>query len=95
MAKSSTVAIISSCGPNQGGHEFEKLGHGVFTSHLIAALAGPADINSDKPVSAEELVTFLEWPVERYVRDNTVGESQKPALVCGSKAAGAVLTRVK
>ncbi len=95
LTENASVATVSSCGASQGGHEFEKLGHGVFTSQLIKALAGPADIDADKAVSAEELVTFLEWPVERYVRDNTIGQLQKPALACTEKAAGTVIVRIK
>ena len=95
LTKSKSVATISACGPDQGGHEAEELGNGVFTSQLAEALAGPADINTDKIISAEEAVTFLEWPIERYVRDNTVGQSQKPALVCDKKVAGATLVKIK
>jgi hypothetical protein len=97
IAGSRTVTIISSCGPNQGGHEFKELGHGVFTSKLLERLAGKSliDINRDKSVTAEEIVTDLDWRVQRFVRDNTVGQSQEPALVGDKKLAGSVIFRLK
>ena len=95
LANSADVAILSSCGPDQSGHEFDDLSHGVFTSKLLESIEGPADINADKVVSVMELVTYLEWPVERYVRDNTVGQSQKPAVVCDAETAGAGLVKIK
>lgn len=94
LANSATIATISACGTNQGGHEFEKLGHGIFTARLLEALKGAADIDGDGAVTVEEAATYLEWPVERYVRDNTVGQSQKPTLICGEKAGRAVLFKL-
>jgi hypothetical protein len=95
LRDSSSVVTLCSCGPNQGGYEFKALGHGVFTARLLEALAGQGDINEDKTVSAEEAVTFIEWPVERYVRDNTVGQSQKPVLLGNKDVAGKAVLRLK
>jgi uncharacterized caspase-like protein len=95
LSKSTSIATILACGPAQTGHEFDALAHGVFTFHLLEALAGQADINSDKVTAADEIVTFLEWPVERYVRDNTVGHAQKPTLMCDKAAAAAAVVRTR
>jgi hypothetical protein len=40
-------------------------------------------------------VTKIDWDVQRYVRDNTVGQSQEPVLVCDKKRAGAVIFKLK
>jgi hypothetical protein len=95
LRDSSSVATLCCCGPDQGGHEFKELGHGIFTAKLLEALAGPGDMNEDKTVSAEEAVTFIEWPVERYVRDHTVGQSQKPVLLGGKDVAAKAVLRLK
>jgi hypothetical protein len=92
---SKSVAALCCCGPDQGGHEFKELGHGVFTAKLLDALTGTGDMNEDGTVSAEEAVAFLEWPVERYVRDHTVGQSQKPVLLGGKEVAGKAILRLK
>ncbi len=95
LKESSSVVTLCCCGPDQGGYEFKELGHGIFTARLLEALAGQGDINEDKTVSAEEAVTFMEWPVERYVRDHTVGQSQKPVLLGGKDVSGKALLKLK
>jgi len=97
LVKSEAVTTISSCSANQGGHEFEDLGHGIFTFQLIEALKADAqiDINRDKAVTAEEIVTYLDWRVQRYVRDHTEAQSQKPTLACSDKLSGGVLLKLK
>jgi hypothetical protein len=95
LTKSQSVALVCSCGPGQGGHEFKELGHGVFTSYVIQYLPGGADINRDKSITVTELVTKIDWDVQRYVRDNTVGQSQEPVLICDKKRAGAVIFKLK
>ncbi|MGE0707287.1 MAG: SUMF1/EgtB/PvdO family nonheme iron enzyme [Planctomycetota bacterium] len=53
------AAVFTSTGENQLAAEDAQSGHGVFTSSLLAALRGAADVDDDGSVSAAELGAFL------------------------------------
>jgi len=58
---------------------------------MLEKLKGDADINRDKKITVEELMTRVDWDVQRYVRENTVGQAQKPTLLGSKKLSGTVL----
>jgi hypothetical protein len=60
---------ITSTGPNEPAQEWEALGGGLFTHHLLSALRGAADRDSDGRVSLFE--------AHSYVYEQTVSASLK------------------
>lgn len=58
-SRAGASAIIAS-GPGEFSREGQRWGgHGVFTKHLIDALAGGADLNGNGLIAADELFDFL------------------------------------
>lgn len=55
--------------------EIEDLGHGLFSSFMLQGLAGAADTNRDRQVSATELQRFVAERVERIA--NLEGSDQR------------------
>jgi tetratricopeptide (TPR) repeat protein len=54
------LAIILANGPGEFSREGQRWGgHGVFTKHLVEAIAGGADRNNDSSVTAEEAFEYL------------------------------------
>ncbi len=60
-------AIVAASSAAQA-HEWDQLGHGIFTSELLSALRGAADVNRDHKVEYSEVVSFLS-AANRGVRD--------------------------
>src|SRR5690554_4978740 len=52
--------VIASAKPNQRSWEDERIGHGIFTYHLLEALEGKADLDDDGYVSIWEVFRYLE-----------------------------------
>ncbi len=48
--------VIAASQPEQQSFEDEKLGHGIFTHHLIEGLSGAADTNEDGYVTVTECI---------------------------------------
>lgn len=57
----------------------DRKGHGIFTSHMVEGLKGPADANGDKKITAGELHAYVKNRVRKAARRNH-GRDQQPAL---------------
>jgi len=57
MMRSRSVQILTA--GSRSEQAIEAAGHGLFTNHLLAALAGGADINSDGYITATEIYATL------------------------------------
>jgi uncharacterized caspase-like protein len=77
-AQASTV-IIAAARSSQLSYEHETLKHGVFTHHLIEALRGKADSNSDGYIGVREVYQYLEKTVPETVTRLTQ-KVQKPVM---------------
>jgi hypothetical protein len=51
-------AIVAASGDAQA-HEWEALGHGVFTHELLSAMRGAADVNRDRRIEYSEVYAFM------------------------------------
>lgn len=71
------VVITASQG-DQLSTESPELGHGVFTWHLLEALAGAADTNRDNVVELWEAWNYLEHRVTAAARE--LGQDQRPTI---------------
>jgi uncharacterized caspase-like protein len=80
LAQGEGRIVIASAKPNQRSWEDEKLGHGIFTYHLLEALSGKADIDNDGYVSIMEVFKYLEKNVPDSVR-KIANSLQEPLLV--------------
>jgi len=65
--------ILSASGANEVSEEDEKIGHGVFTFHLLKGLQGAADADGDGLITVDEAYGY----VSRKVPDAT-GQEQHP-----------------
>lgn len=68
LSEGAGSAIIAAALPNELSWEDEKLGHGVFTYHLLEALAGKADLNDDGRVTMNEVFNYLKRAVPESAR---------------------------
>ena len=96
------VTITASTGQEKS---VEVGGHGAFTYHLLEALEGQGDSNSNGVVELDELWTYLNAKVQKTAAD--AGNKQTPVLLADrlehgfpitinpSKAAGATLNQLK
>ncbi|MFT3870552.1 MAG: caspase family protein [Nibricoccus sp.] len=83
--------VIAAAKPDQRSWEDEKLQHGIFTYHLLEALSGKADGNTDGYVSIQEVVNYLQREVPRTVK--LLGkEPQDPTMICESLTRDIILT---
>ncbi|KAF5418693.1 MAG: hypothetical protein C5S49_01395 [Candidatus Methanogaster sp.] len=71
--------VIAASQPDQRSFEDEKLGHGVFTYHLLEALSGDADSDNDGYVTAMEVYKYLSGAVPKTARQ-LAGGVQEPIL---------------
>ncbi len=69
--------VIAAAQPDQRSWENEKLGHGIFTYHLIEALSGAADANKDGCVTISEVYNYLGNNVPKTTMQLT-GNKQEP-----------------
>lgn len=96
------VAITASTGQQKS---VEVAGHGAFTYHLLDAMSGKADSNSNGVVEIDEIWNYLNEKVQKTAAD--AGNKQTPVLMAErlehgfpvtinpGKAAGAVLSNLK
>lgn len=63
MMQSRSIQILTAGGRSEEAVETE--GHGLFTEHLLAALSGTADINSDGYITATEIYATVRPGVTR------------------------------
>ena len=62
------VGAIVAASSDAQAHEWDQLGHGIFTSELLSALRGAADVNRDHKIEYSEVFAFLS-AANRGVRD--------------------------
>ncbi|MEX0967295.1 MAG: caspase family protein [Bacteroidia bacterium] len=79
LAEGEGRLVIASAKPNQLSWEDEKIGHGIFTYHLLEALEGKADTDGDGYVSIIEVYKYLEQKVPLSVRQRA-DSLQEPQL---------------
>ena len=60
--------VLMACGERDYAYEYEALENGVFTYYVAEALSGPADVNSNNEVSAEESFDYADPLVFKYYR---------------------------
>lgn len=73
--------IIAASKPDQRSYEDAKLGHGIFTHHLIEALSGKADTDNDGLVSIFDVYKYLRDKVPRSAKE-LADATQEPVLKC-------------
>ena len=69
---------LASCDTKQKSSEDPKLGHGVFTYSLVAALRGKGDLDGDGRVGADEAYRYVSKEVRRWARER--GLHQDPLM---------------
>jgi uncharacterized caspase-like protein len=90
MSEGNGRIVIASAQPNQRSFEDPKLGHGIFTHHLLEALQGKADSENDGYVSILDAYKYLEREVPRSVRE--LANSVQEPLMCGDISKDIILT---
>jgi uncharacterized caspase-like protein len=60
--------VLMACGEGDYAYEYDALENGVFTYYVVEALSGPADVNSNNEVSAEESFNYADPLVFKYYR---------------------------
>jgi PKD repeat protein len=85
------LLVLAACQENETSKEDPSLGHGVFTYYLLRGLGGLADVDDaaadadqDGRVTIDELQTYLEEEVPRYVRE-VMRESPQNPLIAGDE----------
>jgi uncharacterized caspase-like protein len=73
----SKINVFAAAGPTQLASWDKKKGHGIFTRHVLLGLAGEADENKDKQVTAKELHGYLARHVRKDARREH-GREQDP-----------------
>jgi hypothetical protein len=59
LARFPQTGAILAATTNAKAHEWDVIGHGVFTHELLSALRGAADINHDRRVEYSEVYAFM------------------------------------
>lgn len=81
---SNTVTTFSAAGAGETTGVASASQHGLFTSYLLAGLAGGADDNGDADVSVQELAKYVTDNVERDARRQN--RDQQPTIVLPKRA---------
>ncbi len=84
--------VISASLPEQVSFEVSRLGHGIFTYHLLDGLRGKADIDQNLLVSLMETYFYLIKEVDKTAR--SLGARQIPTFK-GNIAGDIILTKSK
>ncbi len=79
VSQGSGRVIITASRPNERSFELDQFGHGLFTYHLLQALAGSADTNSDGRVALREAFDYLEDKVAGQAKE--IGGNQHPMMI--------------
>jgi len=69
---------LASCDRHQKSNEDRALGHGVFTYHLVKALRGAGDFDSDGRIGADEAYRYVARGVAHWARGH--GLRQDPIM---------------
>jgi hypothetical protein len=59
LARFPTVGAIVAATTDKKAHEWDALGHGIFTHELLSALRGAADVNHDRRLEYSEVYAFM------------------------------------
>jgi hypothetical protein len=59
LARFPHVGAVVAASSDAQAHEWDQLGHGVFTHELLSALRGAADVNRDGRIEYSEIYAFL------------------------------------
>lgn len=59
LARYPNVGAILASSRNARAHEWDTIGHGVFTHELLSALRGGADVNGDRLLEYSEVYAFM------------------------------------
>ncbi|HYV37109.1 MAG TPA: caspase family protein [Gemmataceae bacterium] len=62
----SGIVVLAACAATQSSGEHELVGNGFYTSALIEALSGKADLNGDGIITLEEVETYVAKRVAEY-----------------------------
>ena len=73
--------VLAASGMDECAYEDQALGHGVFTYHLVAALA-LSDNDGDGSVSFQEAFAYSQTMVSSYVKNN-FGQEATPEMTDG------------
>ncbi len=73
----SKINVFAAAGDRQLASWDSEAGHGIFTRYVLAGLAGEADDDKDKTVTAKELQAYLSRQVRKAAR-RTHGREQEP-----------------
>lgn len=87
------LAVYFSCSPGEASFELAKLGHGVFSHHVITGLDGTADANRDGIVTLDELVQHTNQGVRKLIDSELPGEVQTPTLIAEVSGSTALVER--
>ena len=77
LGKGEGTVVIAASQPNQRSWEYDQLGHGIFTYHLLEALNGAADSDKNGEITVWEVIDYLKRKVPDSAR-NLVHEDQIP-----------------
>ncbi|MCB9522192.1 MAG: caspase family protein [Myxococcales bacterium] len=89
LARRTGAVVFSSSRGDELSYERAELGHGVFTSAVLAALRGGADGDGDRQITLDELAGFVTGEVSRLTegrqhptvdRDNRLADLRLPVL---------------
>ena len=84
--------VISASQPDQVSFESAKLEHGIFTYHLLEALEGKADMDTDNVVNLLETYMYVQREVSEAARN--LGQVQQPKLM-GNISGSIVLSKTQ
>ena len=84
--------VISASQPDQVSFESAKLKHGIFTYHLLEALKGKADMDTDNMVNLLETYMYVQREVSEAARN--LGQVQQPKLM-GNISGSIVLSKTQ
>jgi len=66
--------ILMACAADESSYESAQLENGVFSYYCIEGLYGPADLNSDAKITAEELFNYAKPKAYQFVHNNYARE---------------------
>ena len=77
LGRGEGTVVIAASQPNQKSWEYDQLGHGIFTYHLLEALNGAADLDKNGEITVWEVIDYLKRKVPDSAR-KYVHEDQTP-----------------
>jgi formylglycine-generating enzyme required for sulfatase activity len=93
LAAGAGILVMASCQADQKSHEVPDQGHGLFSLYLANGLAGKADQNRDRQVTAAELFAYVRAGVSGFAYRKDW--KQTPVLLPENAAGSVLLSRVR